>query len=545
MPTLSLSRSFTCLLTSQRLLLVQQYQGKDYNPADRFTISPDELELCIQKLRRYFSFVMQRVMPQKHSLSQHPAASRQQQPPPLPPPPPSQPQVAQQASSAQKHPLNAENLQQQQAALQMAHKASLQKHHGSRDSRPPAAPTTSQPPFPIGAASPHGIPQAYGPTELTQDKLKFPPAKKRKGNQGSAASTPTPAQAFGTPGSTASPQLSKLASPQTQRQTGVSTIAPFKCPVQDCEQQGPGFASQTDLDRHVSEVHETKEAVIENPLSWALEGLSSALGLDVNRKRKAPIDEVDGNRKMDEAPKMEAKSSRQGETPNQKQEAGTPATGTTTPMARPSAPAKRSPRSQPLTTPQATAGKTPAAGASGSKPVPSASETLDAAKALAEKQERAMAQSPPPDAWADSMIRPEDLLQCFEGLDTLHNVASFSNMQASLTPASTLSGSGSSSRGDKKDSPRESDISENDQLQISIATAADEGSFFNPFGLADGLMGDFEELGFDEDLMSMDWDKTTAKGEQGGSNNRTAAKRDGRDQWAPAPTWDVSLFSME
>jgi hypothetical protein len=139
--------------------------------------------------------------------------------------------------------------------------------------------------------------------------------------------------------------------------------------------------------------------------------------------------------------------------------------------------------------------------------------------------------------WADSSIRPADLLQCFRGIDTLPVIGSFAQMQASLTPASTRSGS-SSTRGDKKDSPRESDISENDELQINIA--ADEEPLWNPFGLYDGLTGDMEDMRFGEELVMMDWERLqetndkdgTVKGHGGG----------GGEKWAPSPAWDPNLF---
>jgi hypothetical protein len=73
--------------------------------------------------------------------------------------------------------------------------------------------------------------------------LKFPPAKKRKGNQQESAAS-TPAQALGTPGSIPSPQLTKLASPETQRQqgikAGVEAALTFKCPIEICEHNKKG-----------------------------------------------------------------------------------------------------------------------------------------------------------------------------------------------------------------------------------------------------------------------------------------------------------------
>jgi hypothetical protein len=85
---------------------------------------------------------------------------------------------------------------------------------------------------------------------------------------------------------------------------------------------------------------------------------------------------------------------------------------------------------------------------------------------------------------------------------------------------------------------RESDISENDQLQIDIATGED--SIWNPFGLYDGLTADMEEMKFEEELMTMDWEKWLKR-----TNNSTTTKENGTDEWATSPAWDPSLFSME
>ena len=513
------------------MLLVQQYQGTEYNPLDRFTISPEELDASINTLRKYFPFVYQKMLEQKQNSSQDQARQLQQ----------SQPQVNQQASQAGMHPLNAENLQQQQQALQMARNASLQRHHSARDSRPPAAPTSSQPPFPIGAASPHGVPQAYGPNDLTQEKLNWPPAKKRKPNQsGSAASTP--AQPLGTPGSAASPLLTKLASPETQRQAGikadVEARSTFKCTNDNCEYNTKGFTSQTELDRHITEAHELKEPPIEDPLSWALESLAHGLGLDSEGKRRSKGTDSSTTKKTAVAPNMQATLSKQGETPKPKHEAGTPATRTTTPMMRPPTQTGSSPAPSLLKTPQTTNMKTPGPAASVTKSLPNRSGKGDSKATPAEFVSTSIQRSQmPPDLWADSSIRPADLLQCFGGIDTMPVIASFAHIQASLTPASTRSGS-SSSRADKKDSPRESDISENDQLQINIA--ADEDSNWNPFGLYDGLTGDMEDLRFGEELVMMDWGRVQEQ-----LNKDITVKGDGSGQeWAPSPAWNPNLFVM-
>jgi hypothetical protein len=48
--------------------LVQQYNNIDYNLVDGFTISPEELDTSINKLRKYFNFVMQKMLRRSRTL---------------------------------------------------------------------------------------------------------------------------------------------------------------------------------------------------------------------------------------------------------------------------------------------------------------------------------------------------------------------------------------------------------------------------------------------------------------------------------------------
>lgn len=121
----------------------------------------------------------------------------------------------------------AQGMKQQQAtpAAGMARTASQQNHvrKASASTKAPPAPTDNNKTFDWAAPSPHGVPKyEMGRNELTPDKLKFPPQKKRKtdpaGSQGStpAAQAGTPAAAAG-----ASPTLTngKVQSPEQTRKT--------------------------------------------------------------------------------------------------------------------------------------------------------------------------------------------------------------------------------------------------------------------------------------------------------------------------------------
>ncbi len=532
---------------------MHQYKDKEYNPADNFTMSLQELDASILRLTQYFAWVMEQQKRLKSgNLNQpRPMAQQQEQPqPPMADVQTTQPTAAQQQGSM--HPLNAENLHTQQEALQAARRTPMQRFN-SREQQAPAAPTSARPPFPLGASSPHGVPQAYGPNEMTQDKLKIPVSKRRKPNQqGSAASTP--ANALGTPGSTTSPQIGMSSLPDTKRQAAPEApkpvaVAPptFRCPVPECESNNNGFASQADLHKHNAEAHEVKEPPIEDPLRFALDALAEGLGLDKDGTRKIPPKEVTKPAVKplpNAAPlKMQRSPSKLGQ--QLKQEATTPATGFGTPMARPptqNGAKTDSPASNMLKTPSNTNVKTPSSGAPGMKNGLSKATNQSTDK----PSPRPTSEQRPPtpvSLWADSSISPSDLIQCFQGLDGLSNIGAFTSMQP-LTPAFTPP-----SEGSKGGSSRSSDISENDQLTINLAghggaggdKSGGVGSGWNPFDPYDGgLSGDLEAFGIDEeDIMDLGWensDEGQVKVDAGAGDGAWGTGKGG---------WDPSLFCLE
>src|SRR5579862_1134376 len=235
----------------QRILLLQQLQDNKRHPRESFSITPDELDAAMARLKKYFEFVMAIIRNQ--SSKQQPRTAPNQQQKPL--------QDPQQPAEDQTHPLNAANLQQHQQAFQTARQQSLQRH--SRGQQPPAAPTTSQPPFPIGAHSPQGVPQAYGPkSSFNMDALKLPPTKKRKGNQaGNDSAASTPVQPKTTPGSSGSPQVAKMtSSPENKKhsppdniRSAQETTPSYKCSIRECGFHVKGFLSLSELAKHRAE----------------------------------------------------------------------------------------------------------------------------------------------------------------------------------------------------------------------------------------------------------------------------------------------------
>ena len=186
----------------------------------------------------------------------------------------------QQTSSQEARPgsqtqLNAANLQQHQNDMSMARQASLHNHKRG-NSKTPSAPTATQPPFQLGASSPHGTPVYGGSSELTSDKLKMPVPKKRKTQAGSAASTPGQP----TPASISSPQVSK--SPDVKRVPAAELAKPvppknmFKCQHDDCEYKVRGFATQQELDTHNNDMH----VIVDDPLAFFLTSVAEAKGLN-------------------------------------------------------------------------------------------------------------------------------------------------------------------------------------------------------------------------------------------------------------------------
>lgn len=389
----------------------------------------------------------------------------------------------------EKAPLSAANLKEQQNMLHAQRQAEMQKHHSSHGNRAPAAPTSDKPPFPLGPQSPHGIPSVYGPPNLTADQLVLPQNKRRKSNHPpSAGSTPLPAHEPSMAKS--SPLAPKLPSPEVQR--AVVPQISFKCGASNCFASQKGFVTQAELEQHNAQEHEPKDPVIEDPAEFALESMRIALGLDENGKSK-PLKETL------EAPRMKTSLSAQSEKAI-KQEAATP-------MARASTTAGPPPASNLLRTPQAMTGaKTPAS---------DSRSTVQEGKGKSEKgiTPSPTATTPPPfDPWAGSYVSADTITSAWSSLAGMQSL-SFTKIQMGLTPSSTLSSSNDKS---EKNSPRASDISENDAVKINIDVGNEEKDSWIPGEwFEDSLYGDIESLNVGHDNTfgqpnlrgdDMDWD---------------------------------------
>lgn len=202
---------------------------------DRFTIAPQEM---IQ-YRMLVGSILQEL-----KQSAKPADQQQPQPNQAAPKP---------ASTSQANEANA-------AKPTQVHNK-LPQRPNSRGVQPPAAPTSSQPPFSFGAQSPDGKPIWAGPSNVTQEKLQIPQQKRRKTGPGPQTSSPAGNS------QNASPQTTKATSPELKKQEpkAVPKQPTFPCTVTDCEMGGPTFDSDAARKKHIEDFHVQP---FENPLQF-------------------------------------------------------------------------------------------------------------------------------------------------------------------------------------------------------------------------------------------------------------------------------------
>ncbi|KAH8658773.1 hypothetical protein BGZ60DRAFT_126893 [Tricladium varicosporioides] len=379
--------------------------------------------------------------------------------------------------------LTAANLKEQQQQLDKMHQRS-----NSRNSQAPPAPTSPQAPFQFGSAKspPDGVPAYANQNRLTQSSLILPPKKKQKHG---GVSTPG---GQGTPGSTASPQVSKAVSPEIKRHPAEMRAQPKRllCNDSECERHNIGFENEEALRIHTQEEH-----TIDNPLQFAQQNLASLLGVDVQGQSIKPPAENPGP----VAPQMSTSGSKQGQTPNIKA-GGTPVA---TPMnrqvsmnrqgsatgARPATPSK---------TATAKDGTTKPALGQGNTTVPQ----------MSQPQQEISTDDP----WANATIDPHDLFQAFKTFESgAGGAISDINVYRSITPNDTPESS--------KDGVSEpnSDISEGVALDVQLDIFDDNWMPFGPsevgtsFDISNFDIPKEEDIGmsmFDEEqpAINFQWD---------------------------------------
>jgi hypothetical protein len=435
-------------------------------PKDVFSIRPSEVEQARLMLSSMVKDLSDRFPAMKKDASQqgHSVAPTQPHVPAVLPP------------VVSTVPLNAANLQQQQQQLNKMHQRS-----GSRSSHTPAAPTSSQPPFAIGASSPRGTPTYIGKPPVTQEHLHIPARKKQKQNN----------TGQNTPGSNASPQVNKVPSPEIKRQpeSKPQPKPALCCSEPECDRHNVGFDSEKALRLHTQEEHIQP---LENPVKYASDNLASLLGLDSQGRVKTS----NSGRETGAAAgvKMGLSGSKQGQIPNIKGES-TPGGGGATPVNRQTV-MNRQP---------STAGGKPSATSNPKGHPDSAKDILtklqagqqDHAKQGTQQAQEAATSDP----WADATIDPHELFQSFQGFESgAGGAISDMNVYRSITPNDTPESS--------KDGVSEpnSDISDGVGLDISLDIFDENWQPFGPSDIDLLDMSSFDVNG-EEDLLMFEEDK--------------------------------------
>jgi len=340
-------------------------------------------------------------------------------------------------------PLNQANLEENTKAQKQVHNRSA-----SKGGQPPAAPTSTQPPFSLHAASPHGQPAYHGKPGVTRDTLQPPPVKKRKtdGPQAAAPVAPT----------AGSHGQAKPPSPDLKRQAAPEPKAPPKpvivCPEPDCEMNKTGFATEEARKTHIEEEHIRPRA---DPVKFVSESLAAALGLDNQGRVPAGPGRPAQNGPPGGAA-MGASLSRQGPA------SSTKADPLGTPMSRADSMKRQASASRAAEAGKGTPGKNTPAAKAGTTPKPG-----EARSAVAVAEAEALA--PPAttyDPWEFTTIDPQELSATFSlGGESMAQgaIADFSVYRNAFTPNDTPE-----SKEDSGASEPNSDISDGAMLDIDL-----------------------------------------------------------------------------
>ncbi|KAF2875630.1 hypothetical protein BDV95DRAFT_485268 [Massariosphaeria phaeospora] len=505
-----------------RVALFRQINHQDGSLNADLSMSPEGFRENIGRILSFVGKIMSRMAADRQQGQSAPAQPNSQQPQP--------PQSRPQALSARGAQLNAENLrinEMEQTRL-----------------KAPQAPTTDRPPFPLGGQSPQGTP-AYFEGATAVKELRLPEKKRPRvdSNAHTPTSLPKASPRMGT-GKGSSPELKRQPAPMKVEERKPT----FRCKNAECEFHGRGFDTQAELETHVSQAH----ARIDDPMQFALQAMAEYADVDVKtgHAKKGPA--VANRGAKPAAAVSRPQPTKAGQTPSLSQNAGTPAgpQAAATPMARVSTQTgiKGSPSASLLKTPQTGAKvATPSTGAL-AKATPSS-----VAKPSAKEPEMAVLPGLETEDTLQPLI-PTSLLdftyeEVYSALDangpfTVLDLKDEDNSWALRSrPSSPIATPDSTS----KDTPstRQSDICENDNLQISLSmkeaavpldipaawVSAQSGDYPFDANLSDDLttlgatlppMDSDELMLFYPDSMTMDFDTLDKTFESmGGSGNST------------------------
>lgn len=480
-------------------MTMKQYQDENFNIVDEFTMTAQELDVSIVRLKQSFSNVL------KHYKGPSTMAKPQQQ-----------------MGNTLPNAVNSPNLVPKSRARepdsqprQAVRQTPMQRMHSSRENRAPAAPTSDKAPFSFSAQSPppDGVPQAYGPTQLTQDRLVIPPPKKRKVQSQGAGPAGSSAQQNAAQ-SVTSPQIQKVSSPRGSKPGSTSNA--IKCSVPFCEVQDRGFNTVEDLARHTKENHQAVEPEIDDPLEWALEGVRIGLGINADGK----INDVKQQKEessVSAPPVLKQSGSSQGQS-IAKLDVGTPM------IRNPTQAGSHNILSLSRTLqPGGGSAKMPVLESRVAVPK---STRVDAADAVSTAKDPI---TPPHDEWDDITISPGQLAAYFPRAIDLQGGVDL----LTLTPEST-----SPSAGSDNNSPQKSDIDEYDELQIKLeADSWIPATFFY-----DCAFPRVDIPTVDTDILGIGWESTFGpvqieESKVGGDKRANAV--------AASNSFDASLFSFD
>lgn len=372
-------------------------------------------------------------------------------------------------------PLSAANLEKQTQALKQAQNRSM-----ARAGQPPAAPTTAQPPFPLGAqTSPAGNPEYFGEQRITQANLSIPPRKKAK----TAAAQKSPPMAQQQAATPSSSQVK--ATPLTAGMKAEPAKAPSKltCPEPGCEMSSTGFQSEEALNAHRQEEHVKP---YENPHGFLREHMSAGLGLDAQGHPKA-VPKPSGQEATPlAAPPMSASVSEQGQAPGSKIKPG-PA-----PMSRGASMQRNS----------SAAGGRPSQSAG--TPGRTSTPRLGDAKTPAGKEEAGAPGTVADDLWLGSTVDPQDLFApVSSALEQVSgNIMSEFAQYVSLTPDDTPESSKDSGASEPT-----SDIPDHSALDHDLNMQLDDSDFLWNMDELTGGAAMVPHEGLDTDLLRTDPDR--------------------------------------
>lgn len=237
--------------------LVYSQMHKDGNVNQYISIQFSDLLKIEQEFQRFITEMRVKQAEQARGQAAPKMSAPQQPSPAQQSPPQVQPQPA------------APEMQRQ--TTQQNNAARAVNNRKASASRPPAAPTSEQPPFALSAPSPQGVPVYDLKVGFTPDKLQLPTKKKQKPT---AAGTPTQV--------TSSPAVTpaKMASPEQKRTAPVKAPEPpkeperrFKCNDPLCDFSIKGFEKEDELQKHVEEMHQK----ITDPLDFFLASVDEYL----------------------------------------------------------------------------------------------------------------------------------------------------------------------------------------------------------------------------------------------------------------------------